>query len=357
MLLIVCWVVLYTVSILTLLFGINRLRMRENTQKMRTIDELTVLVPFRNEVANLPAFLECVYAQKHQPVEWIFVNDHSSDAFQAVFESMEKFPIRLLHLPKGQRGKKRSLRYGMDHVQTEYCLTMDADVLFGPNYIQSLLVLPEAELVILPVEMTGDKWWQSFFNLEYQFTTLLNRGMAGWIRPVNCSGANLLIHLPSFEALDDIEEHDHILSGDDMYTLRAFRNAGKRIDICENQASKVQTQTPETLSETMQQRVRWLGKTGNVADSLNNLLGFWALGLHLIYFLAVLIALFSGIYWLFGVLVLTKGMLDLFLINLDKPKMDLQLFGGVLLFELFYPIYLFALLGYLILSQPEWKGR
>ncbi|MDR0802521.1 glycosyltransferase [Fluviicola sp.] len=351
------WVLMYMLSILTLLFGVNRLRISHGSKKMMAIDEISVVIPFRNEAHNLKAFMECIYTQRYQPAQWIFVSDHSSDAYIGLFKEMDGFPIRLIHLPEEQRGKKRAIRFGMDHVHTEYCLTMDADVKFNKDYMKSLLVLPEAELLILPVEMKGNKWWQSFFTIEYLFTNLLNKGIAGWVRPVNCSGANLLIHVSSFDQADDIEDHDHILSGDDIYTLRAFRVSGKRIEIVESEALKVETETPGTLFEVMEQRARWLGKTGHVADRLNNFLGIWAVGLHLYYFLLQIITFFAGVYWLTILLIVFKYGMDFMLMKMDKKQPKRFDLLGLVLFELCYPVYLFALLAYLMVSQPEWKGR
>lgn len=351
------WFILYACSIFGIVFGIQRLRSDRTGKKNMSIDELTVIIPFRNEMANLPAFLNCIYQQRYQPVQWIFVNDHSEDDFQAVFDKMKEFPIRLLHLPDDQRGKKRALRFGIDHATTDYCLTMDADVVFGKDYMKTMLVMPEAELVILPVEMTSTRWWHPFFTFEYSITSLLNRGVAGWSRPVNCSGANLLFKVSTFDELDDIEDHDHILSGDDMYTLRAFREGNKTIEIVENEAVKVSTPTPSRFSEVMDQRVRWMNKTGNVADNLNSFLGIWAVVIHLAFFLLLIIA-FNSIYpWLVFVLLVLKGSLDFSLIRMLPKKWGREQLVGLFLFECLYPLYLFALLGSLLFSQPEWKGR
>lgn len=357
MFLIGIWVLLYTLSILTLVFGINQLRLSRNEKKMAQIDEVTIVVPFRNEASNLGEFMRCLKEQSYQPAQWIFVNDHSSDGFERFFEDVEEYPIRLLHLPIEQEGKKHALRFGMDHVRTEYCITMDADVVFQKNYIKNLLLVPEAELIILPVRMTAEKWWQNFFTTEYRFTTMLNKGIAGWFRPVNCSGANLMIHLSSFEVIDDIEDHEHILSGDDIYTLRAFRMDNKRIEILENQALEVETKTPDSFQEAMDQRVRWMSKSAHVADQLNNFLGIWAVGLHMYYLLLLLFSFFTGIYWLTILLIVFKGGLDLLLIVTDTKQNKPKDYLGLLLFEVWYPFYLFALLGFLMLSQPDWKGR
>lgn len=351
------WVLLYVLSILTLLFGINRLRLLRNRQQNTNIDEVTIVVPFRNESDNLVEFITCLKAQSYQPAQWIFVNDHSSDNFHALFDKLEAFPVRLLHLPDEQRGKKRALRFGMDHVRTDYCITMDADVKFKKNYIKNLLLMPQAELLILPVRMTGKKWWQQFFVVEYLFTTVLNKGIAGWTRPINCSGANLMIELKSFEAIDDIEEHDHILSGDDIYTLRAFRENDKRIEIIENEELIIETETLNRLQDVMEQRARWLSKSANVADNLNNFLGIWAVGLHMYYLLLLLFSFFAAIYWLTLALVLFKGIFDFILVYVDSKQITPQLLLGLILFELAYPFYLFGLLGFLMVNQPEWKGR
>jgi cellulose synthase/poly-beta-1,6-N-acetylglucosamine synthase-like glycosyltransferase len=351
------WFIAYACSVFWLIFGIQRLRADRVVRKTVSLDQLTVVVPFRNESKNLVRFLNCIRSQKYQPVQWIFVNDHSSDDFQGLFAEMTPFPVRLLHLPYEQRGKKAAIRFGLDHVVTDYCLTMDADVVFGSDYMKHMLAVPAADLVILPVEMTSTRWWHPFFTLEYLFTVLLNRGVAGWTRPVNASGANLLFRTDVFEEVDDYEDHEHIASGDDMYTLRAFREAGRSIAIVEAETMSVRTETPSTIGQTMDQRVRWLGKTSHVGDTLNSFLGFWAVGLHLYFFLLVILTWFAPAPWLTLLLFVLKAAFDFALVRMVRTKWDREAITGLILFELLYPIYLFALLGSSLFSQPEWKGR
>jgi len=353
------WFLLYALSVFWLIFGIQRLRSGRSITKAVSIDQITVVVPFRNEAGNLVNFLNCIRSQKYQPVQWIFVNDHSHDDFQHLFVSLAefRFPIRLLHLPEEQQGKKHAIRFGMDHVTTDYCLTMDADVEFSSDYMKSMLGVPAADLIILPVEMTSKRWWHSFFTLEYLFTTLLNRGVAGWSRPVNASGANLLFRVDVFEEVDDLDEHGHILSGDDMYTLRAFRDGGKSIEIVEDENLKVITATPPTIGQVMDQRVRWLSKSGHVGDTLNNVLGSWAVVLHLVYFLLLIMTLAAPAPGFFLLTIGLKLIIDFALIRMIRQKWNGEAIAGIVLFELFYPAYLFALLGSSLFSQPEWKGR
>jgi cellulose synthase/poly-beta-1,6-N-acetylglucosamine synthase-like glycosyltransferase len=351
------WIISYAISLSWVIFGVQRLRIVNRQKQSMSLDELTVVIPFRNEATNLPQLIDAIRRQRYQPEQWIFVNDHSSDDFMPLFNELVGFPVRLLHLPEDQRGKKRAIRYGMDHARTEYCLTMDADVTFGKSYIQHMMVLPLADMVILPVEMTGTKWWQSFFIVEYFFTVLLNRGTAGWSRPVNCSGANLLVNIASFDQVDDIEAHDHILSGDDIYALRAFRESNKQIEISEKEELTVYTSTPNRLIEVLEQRTRWLGKTSHVNDNLNTFLGIWAVCLHISYFLLLLITWFAGAYWFTLFLIVFKGGLDAALLRMTIKKWSIYKWIGLVLFELGYPLYLFVLFGHLLFSQSEWKGR
>lgn len=357
MTILIIWFVAYALSILSLVFGVQRLRLAKGGKVDRNMDEITVVIPFRNETKNLKHFLDCVYAQKYQPVQWIFVNDHSTDDYRSVFMEYKEFPIRVLSLPDDQRGKKRAIRFGMDHATTEFCLTMDADVVFGSDYMKSLMVVPDADLVILPVEMAATKWWHGFFTLEYWFTTLINKGITGWVRPVSCSGANLLINIKAFEEVDDIDDHDHILSGDDIYTLRSFREAKKKIEVMEDAALTVSTATPERFSEVMNQRLRWMSKTGHVGDNLNSALGAWAVILHLVYLFLLLITWFSGWEWLSALIFITKSTLDVVLLRLSIQRWTAVEIVGLLLFEVAYPFYMLALFASMLFVQIDWKGR
>lgn len=352
------WLILYACSMLWLVFGIQRMRISSSPKKTIDLSQLTIIIPFRNEEKNLLHFLRCVQSQTEQPVEWIFVNDHSTDASMNCFDSFIHKNSHTIELAENQCGKKQAIRNAMQQCSTDYCITMDADVIFGENYIENCAKIPAVELAILPVQMTSTNWWQSFFTLEYRFTTLLNKGVSGWLRPVNASGANLLIHLPTFREIDDFEYHKEILSGDDMYTLRAFRNHSKKIEIIENDDLIVKTATPLRFIEVMQQRIRWLGKTGNVNDSLNNLLGYWAVGLHWCYFALILFfsssTAFEYAFLLFGF----KFMVDFMLVKSDKsPNSLMEIVVGLLLFELFYPFYTLFLLSNLLISTTSWKGR
>jgi cellulose synthase/poly-beta-1,6-N-acetylglucosamine synthase-like glycosyltransferase len=135
-------------------------------------------------------------------------------------------------------------------------------------------------MIVLPVMMRANRFWQLLFSIEYAITQLLNLGVSWWSRPINCSGANLLFRRETFLATDDFSTHHHVLSGDDIYALRAFRINKKSIRVVSEKSLAVTTSVPTTFSSVMDQRARWMNKSGDVADGLSNLLALWALVLH-----------------------------------------------------------------------------
>ena len=73
---------------------------------------VSVLIAFRNEEKNLPDLLAALRLLRFpgEKLEIILINDQSEDAGPELIEAFQQtepdFPIRLLHLPENQTGKK-----------------------------------------------------------------------------------------------------------------------------------------------------------------------------------------------------------------------------------------------------------
>jgi cellulose synthase/poly-beta-1,6-N-acetylglucosamine synthase-like glycosyltransferase len=193
--------------------------------------------------------------------------------------------------------------------------------------------------------------------VEYAFTTLINKAVTGWKRPILCSGANLLFHRETFLKIDDFEKHQDQASGDDIYTLRAFRENKLTVQLHESEVLTVVTDVPNTLIEAMHQRIRWAGKSANVADSLSNAIALLSVLMHLGFALLAFVSLLAGAFGLLLTLFGFKLVLDSMLMMSDQKKWNVQTFFNLLFFELAYPFYLVSLLPLLLFLQPEWKGR
>jgi glycosyltransferase involved in cell wall biosynthesis len=165
------WLVIYTFSILWLVIGIYYHR-KQAKQPMPSgtipADSITVIIPFRNEAHNLNQLLTCIEQQTVQPHAWIFVNDHSTDqSSELISFSDPTIRYQVMQLSSPEFGKKRAIRKAINNSSTEYCLTLDADVTFHPDYIQQLSALPANDMIVLPVIMRANFFWQMLFSIEY----------------------------------------------------------------------------------------------------------------------------------------------------------------------------------------------
>jgi cellulose synthase/poly-beta-1,6-N-acetylglucosamine synthase-like glycosyltransferase len=111
-----------------------------------------VLIAARNEAAALPATLDALLAQS-EPAECVLVlNDGSSDATDHLLATRYQVPaaalagtvrtstrwsaLRVLSLPHG--GKARALNAGIERLDTDLVVTVDADTILEPEAVAAL---------------------------------------------------------------------------------------------------------------------------------------------------------------------------------------------------------------------------
>jgi glycosyltransferase involved in cell wall biosynthesis len=118
--------------------------MSENTPK------IVIISPVRNEEEYLQRTIDSLVNQQGiTPVEWIVVDDGSSDRTAELIEAAAKdHPwIRLIKKPdRGERavgpGVVEAFYYGYDRIETkeyDYICKMDGDIDFKPRYFTTLL--------------------------------------------------------------------------------------------------------------------------------------------------------------------------------------------------------------------------
>jgi len=106
---------------------------------------ITVIVPARNEAADVSATLHSLLAQDYPNLQIIAVDDRSTDQTAAITDDIaaqhpEK--LRALHiteLPPGWLGKTHAMALAARQAPTDYLLFTDADVLFHPTAIRLAL--------------------------------------------------------------------------------------------------------------------------------------------------------------------------------------------------------------------------
>ncbi len=323
---------------------------KKSKQETYNLSQISVVIPFRNEVSNIPNLLASIKQLTHLPLEFIWVNDHSEDLS---LDTLKNLPTnhQLLHLPNGQSGKKAAIRAGIAHTKGSYILTWDADITVPKTYFEHLQKIPISALSIFPVCMQANSIWEVFYELDYYFLSSINVAVSGFTNPIVASGANLLFEKESFLACDSIQQHQHIASGDDQFLLDDFKKAGKSMQVITVNELCVTTTTPRSLKTFFQQRLRWIGKSTKIKDKTTTIIGF----IGIIYIILYAYLLFTP-NWQMILCAKTTCDILLFLPYLSVLKRKI-ISGFIPLFSLLYPIY-FCLIGIqMFFIKPQWKGR
>ena len=328
--------------------------------KKISLDEVTLIIPFRNEEKRIDGLLQSLKVNSKLPTQIVFVNDHSDDlSCSKITEELGKLNnLQLLNLPSGIFGKKQAIRYGVNLTKTEFVLTMDADVYFESTYFEELEKLAEADLYLLPAVLKATNPIHHLFEIDLLLINALNTGLNGLSRPIIASGANLLFKRKSFLEFDRFETHKHIPSGDDIYLLRDFRDAQADVRLVARSSFKVETETPQSFKEFIHQRIRWIAKTGNVKDHLSTILAIIQF-IFIISFWSIEIKLlveneYQSAFILFG---LKTGLDMLFFFNFFNEFNRLTAWLLIPIYQLIFPIYNLILLFLLPFFKPKWKGR
>jgi glycosyltransferase involved in cell wall biosynthesis len=106
---------------------------------------ITVIVPARDEAADIAATLHSLLAQDYPNLHIIAVDDRSTDRTGSIIDSISaQHPekLRTLHiteLPSGWLGKTHAMALAARQAPTDYLLFTDADVLFHPTAIRLAL--------------------------------------------------------------------------------------------------------------------------------------------------------------------------------------------------------------------------
>lgn len=322
-------------------------------EKLDVLD-VTVLVPFRNEVDRIGPLLLSLRNSGFEG-KVIFINDHSEDETVEAIRLDQKENWTILHLGESEFGKKSAIFKGVKSATSKYILTLDADCVIGERYFEALQSLAEKDVWILPVEMTVEEDCVPFFAWEYQLQSEGSKGFAGWTRPITASGANLFFTREFFLKVQQYRSDTSILSGDDQFLLQSARKMQAKIGLSTDDDLIVSTPCATKIKEGMSQRWRWLAKSKYVSDPVANVFGAVILLIQLGYYVVLFKLLVFDSPFAALLLLVMKADMDAFITTwrYQRRFKTLQMWW----YELLYPFYILYLLLGLVLVEPKWKGR
>ena len=230
------------------------------------------------------------------------------------------------------KGKKHALYRLISAAQTEYVWLRDDDVILH-DYLSSGYLLPDADLLILPLRMESLSSHPSLLErlqiAEYAAIQQLTIQSALKGKSVMCSSANMIVRRQRWiESYPDL--HTEIPSGDDMFLLESFKRRGLKITVCDDSHYEAIVRPHTSFRAFLKQRMRWAGKAPKYTDK--DILHCGAI---------VLIANILQI--LCPLILLIKFPIEYRLIKRREPSVSLS---TALLLEILYPFYiLLSILG------------
>ncbi len=220
---------------------------KDTTDESAPPRSVSVLIPARNEQANIKSCLEAVLRQNYPLKEIIVIDDGSTDQTAQIVEEMQQRHeiIRLVKnsgpLP-GWLGKNYALYRGAQQAGGEYLLFLDADVRISPDCLRTAMryvlkynsdlttMLPLVncvgfwEKVILPIY--GEVFLWSLIPLVKPF-----RDLSGHRPPKPIAFGGFLLF--KRETYDRIGGHERVKSSiiEDVDLARAIRWDGYRLNL------------------------------------------------------------------------------------------------------------------------------
>lgn len=225
--------------------------------------KVSVLIPFKNEASNIPELLNCLSAQTYPEslVELIFIDDHSDDESTAFITS------QTLVVNEG-KGKKAALITGLRYASGDLIVTIDADCIYGVNWLETLVNAYEtskADLLIAPVTVaTVNTLWEKIQALEFQSLVASAAAAALGRHPIMCNGANLAFQKKLYNAEDDVFNQAYD-SGDDMFLMEYAKRKNANIIYVKSREAMASTKAV-SWSQFWRQRFRWTSKSSGYRD-------------------------------------------------------------------------------------------
>lgn len=228
---------------------------------------VSVIIPFRNEAENLPKLIESLSHQNYKgDFEVLLVNDGSEDNYMEAIElniGKCNFPVRIIESIfdplTSLSSKQQALHLGICNCSKEWIALTDADMIFEPDWLSSLMNPSETDAQmtvghtsILNANKRTLDLFQSY-QLDFLFSiahSFFHAGIAG-----SCMGNNLAFSRDAYFKSGGYPEIGYSIVEDrDLYVL--FQLKQIKISIT-NPFVPTAFTYPVTLDRFVQQMLRW----------------------------------------------------------------------------------------------------
>ena len=336
---------------------------------------ITVIIPVRNEEANVPALISSLSQQSYSALrhEIIIIDDHSTDATWRMLQDRQAgvTQIRVVKLsdmvPPGSEikaHKKLAIEKAIEIARGELIVTTDADCVFRTDWLRTLAACyssTQAKFIAAPVKIEAEGSFLSLFQ-AIDFMTL--QGITGASVSTRfhtmCNGANLAYEKAAFYEVGGFSGVDTIPSGDDMLLMyKIYKAYPENVFYLKNAEAIVTTKAAYTWKEFFHQRIRWASKSTYYDDKriFRILLLVYAVNLG---FLVLGVASIWKVTWFFFFILLLIGKIIVefpFVNAVAIFFLETRLMKYFPLMQPFHILYT-VIAGWLgKFGSYEWKGR
>lgn len=337
--------------------------------------KVTILIPARNESANIQACIQSILDQKYpsQLFEVLVIDDHSDDNTAALVQQFQASNVQVLFLKdfvkdrsKLQSFKKKAIEVGIENSNGDLIISTDADCITPQNWLNYIVSFYEEEkykFIAAPVNFHKENsLFEKFQSLDFLgMMGVTGAGIYGKFMNM-CNGANLAYEKKAFYEVDGFNGIDKIASGDDMLLLQKMaKRFPTQIGFLKNKNATVLTKGEPVLKSFTQQRIRWASKSGNYQELqiifILALVFFFCVSIVFNFFLVPFF--FAKIGWVFLTQLIIKTIVDFFYLNhlatFFQRKDLMNIFFPAQVFHIIY-ISVIGLLGNVV-KEYNWKGR
>lgn len=334
--------------------------------------KVSIIVSGRNEEENVEKCLKSLENQTYQKsnYEILFVNDFSEDNTLALASKFKS--VILLNLEeflsedfRKKANKKRAITLGVEKASYEVIITCDADCFYGENWLESFLQKYEKnhyKLITAPVAFVReDGIFSKFLELDLISLIGITCGSIKNLEPNMVNGANMLFEKKAFEEVEGFKGNENIPSGDDIFLLQKInKKYNGAIGFLKNKEAIAYTNTPNSFSEFVNQRIRWTSKSVKHADRKVRVVLTLNYLFYLVLFLNLFVFSFHSLTYLnIGIgMFLVKLIIDaIFFKNLLAFFGRMDIFKYLIIIELIHLVYISLLGVFSVYGKYTWKGR
>ncbi|WP_299891190.1 glycosyltransferase [uncultured Lacinutrix sp.] len=362
--------ILYVILIICFYLGFDKVpNFEEKSSSTKT--KFSIVIPFRNEVLNLPPLLDSIslFHYDNNMYEFIFVDDNSTDNSVKKIEQCINNSNKDIRIIKNDRTtsspKKDAITSAIKIAKYDWIITTDADCILPKFWLDTFncyIQKNNPKMIVAPVAYYNsiESFLKRFQVLDFLSLMGATIGGFGINKPFLCNGANLAYTKELFINVNGFNGNTNIASGDDIFLMeKALQTDKNAIHYLKAKSSIVLTQPQPSWRLLISQRKRWAAKTSNYNSVFGKLVGLIVLFMNASIVISLFLAVLNIINWpLFIFIFILKLLSDFALLYktsrfFNQEKYLYSFFASALI----YPLFSVYIAFISMFTSYKWKDR